>query len=165
VELILTRYPNIESIKDLGSLFSSPWKKEFIPLFNKTLSLDNIEQDMIRVEFKEPRIHFAVNCASIGCPALRAEAYVADRLDKQLDSASKLFLSDRSRNRLIGDELQISKIFDWYKSDFEMSQSLERFLMKYADSLNLDPKQQQDLVNGDIDIEFLDYNWQLNKTP
>ena len=124
VELILTEYPDIESIKDLGSLFSSPWKKDFIPLLGKTRSLDNIEQDLIRGNFKEPRIHFALNCASIGCPALRAEAYQSELLEAQLVDAIKLFLSDSSRNRVQGNELQISKIFKWYQDDFEQQQTL-----------------------------------------
>ncbi|WP_413698894.1 DUF547 domain-containing protein [Psychromonas sp. KJ10-10] len=162
VKLILTKYPDLESIKDLGSLFSSPWKKKFIPLLGKTLSLDDIEQDLIRGHFDEPRIHFAVNCASIGCPALRAEAYQSDKLDAQLEEATNLFLADASRNRINNDELQVSKIFDWYQSDFEKQQTLATFLVKYANALNLTDQQKEDVINGKIDIEFLDYNWSLN---
>ncbi len=94
VELILTAWPDVKSIKDLGSWFRSPWKKSFIPLLSETRSLDNIEQGLIRAKgvYDEPRIHFAVNCASIGCPALRAEAYTAARLDAQLADATRLFL-------------------------------------------------------------------------
>lgn len=167
VEFILTDYKNIESIKDLGSFLSSPWKKEFIPLLGETRSLDNIEQVLIREQFKEPRIHFALNCASIGCPALRAEAYIASNLQQQLESATNLFLSDQSRNRLEDDELQISKIFSWYEEDFELEngqeQSLEQFLIKYSKALNLNEKQQQDLLSGEIDIEYLPYDWSLNR--
>lgn len=162
VELILTKYPDLDSIKDLGSIFSSPWKKEFIPLLGKTLSLDDIEQDLIRGHFDEPRIHFAVNCASIGCPALRAEAYLSDKLDVQLEEATNLFLADSSRNRLKGNELQVSKIFDWYQSDFEKQQTLATFLVNYANALNLSEEQQQQVIDGKIEIEFLDYNWSLN---
>tara|TARA_R110001583_G_scaffold22377_7_gene84021 strand:- start:21806 stop:22609 length:804 start_codon:yes stop_codon:yes gene_type:complete len=165
VELILTKYPDLDSIKDLGSIFSSPWKKSFIPLLDKTLSLDDIEQDLIRGHFNEPRIHFAVNCASIGCPALRAEAYQSDTLEIQLEEAANLFLSDKSRNRLKGDELQISKIFDWYKADFEKQGTLAAFLVKYADTLNLNESQQQAVLSGDIEIEYLDYDWSLNDIP
>jgi len=77
IELILTEYPDLKSIKDLGTLFKSPWDKEFIPLLGKTISLNDIEHGLIRGSdrYNEPRIHFAVNCASIGCPALRNEAY------------------------------------------------------------------------------------------
>ncbi|MFT6927835.1 MAG: hypothetical protein ACJAZP_003480 [Psychromonas sp.] len=163
VELILTEYPNLESIKDLGSLFSSPWKKDFIPLLGKTRSLDNIEQDLIRGNFKEPRIHFALNCASIGCPALRGEAYQSDLLEAQLSDAINLFLSDSSRNRLQGNELQISKIFKWYQNDFEQQQTLAQFLVKHGKALKLAEQQQQALLREDIDIEYLDYNWSLNR--
>ncbi|MGL6111795.1 MAG: DUF547 domain-containing protein, partial [Rubrivivax sp.] len=77
VELVLTRYPKLASIKDLGSLLSSPWKPKWVPLFGEKLSLDDIEHEMLRKRgrFDDPRVHFAVNCASIGCPALREEAF------------------------------------------------------------------------------------------
>ncbi|WP_245832136.1 DUF547 domain-containing protein [Solemya velesiana gill symbiont] len=101
VELLLTRYPDLESIKELGSLFSSPWKKRFLTLLGKKRSLDDIEHRMIREPgvFDEPRIHVAVVCASIGCPALHDEAFTAEQLDKQLEDSLVRFLSDRSRNR------------------------------------------------------------------
>ena len=83
VELILTRYPNLKSIKDLGSLVQNPWRKKFFQLPGQLTSLDGIKQDMPRQRgvYDDPRIHCAVNCASIGCPMLREEAYVADRID------------------------------------------------------------------------------------
>ena len=83
VEFILTKYPDLDSIKDLGSFFNSPWDKEFIPLLGKTVSLNDIEHGLIRGSdrYNDPRIHFAVNCASIGCPALREEAYTGDKLN------------------------------------------------------------------------------------
>ena len=121
VELILTEYPDISSIRDLGSLFRSPWSRRFVSLFGEMVSLDHIEHELIRGPdgFQEPRIHFAVNCASVGCPALRQEAYVGDRLESQLEDATGRFLADRSRNRLDGDVLRVSEIFDWYEEDFE----------------------------------------------
>ena len=167
VELILTAYPEIKSIKDLGSLFSSPWKKEIVSLFGKKISLDDLEHGLIRGErYQDPRIHFAVNCASIGCPALRAEAYQADKLNVQLEEQTRLFLSDRSRNRFAGEQLEISSIFKWYRTDFEKGwlgyQSLEQFLSEYADALDLTSQQVADLKKGELDIEFLDYDWRLN---
>lgn len=169
VELILTEYPDVESIRDLGSLFRSPWKKKFIPFMGETISLDNIEHGLIREpgKYNDPRIHFAVNCASIGCPALRAEAYSGDQLNLQLEDATENFLQDRERNRLVGDELQVSSIFKWYREDFEKGwlgfDSLLAFFAEYSDNLGLKEKQKVDLVSGKIDIGFLDYNWQLNK--
>ena len=87
VELILTRYPKLDSIRDLGSLLTKPWSIKNVPLLGTLLTLDNIEHDNLRTKgrFDDPRVHFAVNCASIGCPMLREEAFVADRLDAQLD--------------------------------------------------------------------------------
>ncbi|MDT8309942.1 MAG: DUF547 domain-containing protein [Methylophaga sp.] len=170
IELILTQYPDVNSIKDLGSFLSSPWKRDFIPLFGRDVSLDHIEHDLIRGSglYNEPRIHFTVNCASIGCPALRNEAYTAELLDAQLAQQTQLFLQDRSRNRLDGNRLQVSAIFKWYREDFEQgwrnTDSLAAFLALYADALVLDATQQKKLRQGEIAIDFLDYDWQLNDT-
>jgi len=83
VELVLTRYPNIQSVWDFGKVFGNPFKKRFFRLFGRDYSLDMIEHETIRAKgmYDEPRIHFAVNCASVGCPMLREEAYVGERLD------------------------------------------------------------------------------------
>ncbi|MDT8385604.1 MAG: DUF547 domain-containing protein [Gammaproteobacteria bacterium] len=170
VELILSGYPNIESIKDLGSFFQSPWKKAFIPLLGETRSLDDIEHGLIRGSgrYNDPRIHFAVNCASIGCPALRPDAYLAEKLDQQLDEATRLFLSDRTRNRRENDTLYVSSIFKWYRADFEHgwrgAESLEQFLSLYSNPLSLDGTAQRLLLSGSMDVEFLAYNWRLNRT-
>ena len=124
VALILTKYPAITSIKDLGSLFSSPWKPKRIALLGSKVSLDDIEHGMLRERgrFDDPRVHFAVNCASIGCPPLREEAFVAERLDTQLDEQTSRFMSDRTRNRFAAASarLEVSKIFDWYGEDFKL---------------------------------------------
>lgn len=168
VELILSRYPHLTTIKDIGNWFNSPWRREFIPLLGETRSLDDIEHGLIRGSgrYREPRIHFAVNCASIGCPALLAEAYEGELLEQQLERATRLFLMDRSRNRLSDGELQISKIFDWYQEDFETgwrdTGSLEGFLEHYGEALSLTESQRQQLREGALDIEFLDYDWGLN---
>ena len=168
VELILTAWPELESIRDLGSLLRSPWKKTFIPLLGETVSLDDIEHGIIREpgRFDEPRIHFAVNCASIGCPALRREAYRAERLEKQLEEQTRQFLGDRSRNRLRGDTLEVSSLFKWYRGDFESgwrgATSLRDFLALYAAALGLTEKEVAALRDGDLDIEHLDYDWRLN---
>ncbi len=171
VELILTAYPDLESIKELGGFFQSPWEKAFISLFNKKVTLDHIEHDLIRgsQKFNEPRIHFAVNCASIGCPALRNEAYTAENLDRQLEQQTSLFLSDQSRNYLDDNTLYVSPIFKWYRNDFETGwrsvNSLREFLALYADSLGLNEQQTTLLKTGGIKIRFLDYDWSLNNTP
>jgi len=164
VELVLTAWPQLDSIKDLGSLFSSPWKKDFIPLFGKTRSLDDIEHGMIRAKgaFDEPRIHFAVNCASIGCPALRPDAYVGTKLDSQLADATRAFLSDRTRNRKRDGRLEVSSIFKWYGGDFERLGGLRAFLASQGDALGLTDAERQGLRDGSLPIVFLDYDWRLN---
>ena len=168
VELILSGYPEVKSIKDLGSLLRSPWKKRFVPLLGETRSLDDIEHGLIRGSgrYAEPRIHFAVNCASIGCPALRPEAYAGERLDAQLEQATNSFLEDRTRNRLEGHTLKVSSIFKWYKGDFEKgwrgSDTLAGFLAHYRQALGLDENTAGRLREGKIAIEFLDYDWRLN---
>lgn len=121
VQLILTGYPGLASIKDLGSWTQSPWKKRFVPLLGAMRTLDEIEHDMIRGSgrYNDPRVHFALNCASLGCPALRNEAYLAERLEAQLEDAATAFLADRQHNRLEGGRVQASSIFKWYRADFE----------------------------------------------
>lgn len=169
IELILTEWPDIDSIRDIGSFWRSPWKREFIRLLGEDVSLDQIEHEWIRGwdRYREPRIHFAVNCASIGCPALRSEAYTGEQLNAQLEQQTALFLSDRSRNRLETPEtLLLSEIFDWYREDFEDGnmgyQRLEDFLLNYADALNLSETAVQRLTAGEMEIDFLDYDWRLN---
>lgn len=168
VELILSAYPDVTSIKGLGSLLQSPWKKRFIPLLGETRSLDDIEHGLIRGSdrYHDPRIHFAVNCASIGCPALRPEAYLPERLELQLEDAATLFLSDRSRNRLEDGNLKVSSIFKWYREDFEKgwrgATQLSRFFLLYQQSLGLDGNTQSRLASGEMAIEFQDYDWRLN---
>lgn len=171
VALVASEYPDIDSIKDIGGLFRSPWKREFIPLFGTRVSLDNIEHDMIRGwdRFQEPRIHFAVNCAAIGCPALRGEAYQGNILEQQLDQGTRAFLSDRSRNYVDGNRLWVSSIFDWYEEDFERGwggvDSLEQFLSRYPDELGMDAEQVQRLLAGELRIRNLRYDWDLNAIP
>ena len=168
VELILSAYPDIKSIKDLGSFFSSPWSKKFIPLLGETRSLDNIEHELIRGDNKygDPRIHFAVNCASIGCPALREEAYTAEKLEQQLEQQTVRFLSDKTRNRFNKAEMELSSIFKWYQEDFSLgfraSDSLSAFILLYAESLGLMPEQQALLKAKKMDVDYLPYDWQLN---
>jgi len=170
VDLIVEKYPNLDSIKDLGSIFRSPWSKAVYPLLGELRSLDNIEHDMLRgaADFNEPRIHFAVNCASIGCPALRPEAFVAVDLAAQLEDQTLRFLKDRSRNRFEREagELHVSQIFDWYRDDFEQgflgAADLQSFLARYALSIGLTSAERQALLDGDIDIEFTEYDWALN---
>jgi len=172
VELILTAYPNLASIRDLGSVLRSPWKLRFIPLFGGERTLDEVEHHMIRgadggyAGYDEPRIHFAVNCASIGCPALLPEAFNGAELERQLDVATRAFLSDHTRNRWASDAMEISSIFRWYRDDFERgwggAHSLGGFLKLYADELGVPAAERTVLANEEIPIKFLKYDWSLN---
>jgi len=170
VELILTKYPKLKSIKDLGSFARSPWKKPFASLFGRKVSLDHIEHTLIRGSgrYNEPRIHFAVNCAAIGCPALRNRAFRGRTLSVQLNAATKAFLKDRSRNRLKNDTLEVSNIFKWYRGDFGKgwrgARNLNQFLAIYANALGMTKGQQARLRSGKINIRFLSYDWRLNRT-
>jgi hypothetical protein len=173
VELILTRWPRLESIKDLGSLFQSPWKPKWVPLLGGKVSLDDIEHEMLRQRgrFDDPRVHFAVNCASIGCPALREEAFVAERLDAQLDEQATRFMSDRTRNRYNAQRgrLEVSKIFDWFGEDFRLGHrgigSLPAFLARYAEVLADAPADRERVRAQQVPVAFLEYDWKLNAAP
>ena len=170
IKKILIRYPDLRSIRDFGSFIGNPWKDKFFTLLGKPMSLDNIEHDTIRVPgaFDEPRVHFALNCASVGCPMLREEAYAAVKIERQLDDQERRFLSDRSRNRLDASsgELQVSSIFDWYGKDFSHGwhgyRSLPQFFAIHAELLTGDPVQRQRLRDQQAKIKFLDYDWSLN---
>ena len=147
VYLIVKNKTKIESIKDIGWLFHSPWDIDFINLFGEETNLNNIE-GRIR-KYGDPRIHFAINCASIGCPALSSKAYIESELNSQLDYSAKNFLEDKTRNRLEGHILYLSKIFKWYSEDFK---NIKSFIRKYNKS-----------ISDFTDIEYLGYDWNLNK--
>ncbi|HRF43645.1 MAG TPA: DUF547 domain-containing protein, partial [Candidatus Competibacteraceae bacterium] len=120
--------------------------------------------------FNEPRIHVAVNCASIGCPMLRNEAFVASTIETQLDDSMRRFLADRSRNRFdaANKTLLVSKIFDWYQDDFAKGYqgftSLNATFARYADVLGDTPQTKDAIRKGGLNIRYLDYDWALNAT-
>ena len=173
VELILTRYPQLDSIKDLGSLLQSPWKRKNIALLGSTMSLDGIEHETLRARgrYDDPRIHFAVNCASVGCPPLREDAFTAERLDAQLDEQAQRFLSDRTRNRwnTITKRLEVSKIFDWYGDDFRQGfrgiASPAAFFARYAEQLADAAADRERIRAQTARVSYLDYDWALNDVP
>ncbi len=176
LELILQNYP-VRSIKDIGNVFDDRWKRKFFKLFGQDSYLNKIEHDTLRKPgvFDEPRVHFAVNCASIGCPALREEAFTADKLDKQLEEQTVRFLSDRSRNRYDTKtgKLEVSMIFKWFSVDWESGykglggktpaiKTREDFFARYAKLLADAPADQQKIADGKAAISMLDYDWSLN---
>lgn len=157
IKLVLSAYPGIRSIKEIGPFWSTPWRKEFIRLEGRTLSLDDIEHGIIRQRFKDPRIHFAVNCASKSCPPLAGKPYQGETLNARLDAATRAFVNDRRNNRLEGETLYVSKIFEWYADDFEGG--VVSFFLKYGDETLI-----KALENGRdrIKVIYLDYDWSLN---
>ncbi len=166
VELILTKYPDLKSIKDLGSLLQSPWKKRFFTLLGEPRHLDWIEHEQLRPRFAEPRIHAAVNCASIGCPALRDEAFTASRLEAQLEDGMQRFMSDRTRNRVANGRLEVSAIFKWFREDFEQGhlgvKRVEDLFARYATQLSDTPEVQARLRERALPVNHLPYDWALN---
>jgi hypothetical protein len=157
VKLILGGYPGVKSIKDLGGPLSSPWKKSICRIEGKVISLDELEHKIIRARFHEPRVHFAINCASKSCPPLIAEPYQGDTLDAQLDASTRAFINNPERNRLDGSVLQVSKIFDWYRDDF--GSGTVAFVLKYAEG---DLKRRLEVNKDRVEVAYLDYDWSLN---
>ena len=155
VKLILDHYP-LESITDLHTipLVATVWKKKFFQIGGEEMSLHIIEHKILRKEFEEPRIHFAINCASISCPVLRREAYTAEKVEAQLLEQAQLFLSDESRNRITKDRVKISQIFLWFRGDFTKEGSLIDFLNKYTEVE----------IEKSAKVGYLSYDWGLNET-
>ena len=157
IKLILTGYPGVTSIKDLGSFFSGPWKKKICRINGEVISLDRIEHGILRPRFRDPRVHFAINCAARSCPPLGSDPYQGAILDQQLDKMASAFINDPSRNRLEGNTLYVSKIFDWFEEDF--NGDIVGFILKYAKG---GLKKRLESNKGDIVIKYLDYDWSLN---
>lgn len=153
LKLVIDNYP-IGSIKDVGNFFRSPWDIEFFQLFGDDASLNLIEHGMIREQFNEPRIHFAVNCASISCPPLQRVAFQAVQLDEQLEAATVNFLNDESVNRVDpnSNRLLVSKIFDWYGEDFD---DVTAFILSKMQGV--------ESSNQAFELDYLDYDWGLNQ--
>ncbi len=160
LKLVVDHYP-LKSIKEVGKLSGGPWKQSVVRLFGKSVSLDHIENNLLRPNYKDPRIHFAINCASIGCPALRNEAFQASKLNAQLDEQARAFLHDSTKNRVDSKAgvLYLSSIFDWFKGDFvSKSGSVEKFIAPYLDETN-----RKWVAKGGFKIKYTDYDWSLNK--
>ena len=171
IELILTKYPDVKSIKDLGTTFSSPWKKKFFKFLGEEQNLDWIEHQKLRPNiagggYQDPRIHVSIVCASIGCPALPPEAFTAAKLDGQLEIGMQRFVTDKTRNRYEGGKLQVSSIFKWFKEDFEKGYKgfgkIEDVFAKYAEQMGADATGVVALKAKTVSISHLDYDWSLN---
>ena len=169
VKLIIDNYPT-KSIKDIKSgipFINSVWDMKFINIEDKTYDLNNIEHDILRKEFDDPRIHFAINCASYSCPRLRNEAFFINQLETQLEDQTREFFNDKRKNDIISkDKIILSSIMKWYSTDFTnkgiiswifggsgRSENLIKFVNPYVD---VD-------ISEDAEVEFMDYRWDLNE--
>lgn len=155
ISLILQHYP-VKSIKDIGGKIykiNTAWDIRFIKIGREKYDLNNIEHKFLRRKFDDPRIHFAIVCASMSCAKLRREAYSGTQLDAQLEDQGKDFLNDRSKNNITADKAQLSKYFSWYGGDFTKNGSLVDFINKYSKTK----------ITSNTKINYLDYNWSLNE--
>lgn len=157
LQLILDHYP-VGSIKDIGPaiqipFINTPWQKKFFSIGGDRMDLDEIEHHILRKEFEDARIHFALVCASRSCAKLRREAYTGARLDEQLNDQARTFLANRNKNIITPDRVQVSKYFKWFKKDFKRRGTVIEYLNQFA------PVQ----ILPDAEIDYLEYNWNLNK--
>lgn len=158
IKLITLHYP-LKSIKDIGPgtqiiFVNTPWDKPFFSIGGKSMTLNTIEHKILRKQFTEPRIHFAINCASISCPKLLNVAYEAVSLDTQLTAQAKDFLADTDKNKVSADNPQLSSIFKWFNGDFKKTGlSKIGFINQYT------PLR----INDNANLDYLDYNWHLNE--
>ena len=157
VKLIVDNYP-VKSIQDLHPTFKIPmlntvWHKKFFKIGGEDASLDQIEHKILRKEFKEPRIHFAINCASISCPPLRNEAYTAAKLEQQLEEQAKQYINNPSHNKIQPNQIEVSKIFSWFSGDFTKNGNLIDYLNKYSKTQ----------ISPNAKVSYMDYNWDLNE--
>jgi hypothetical protein len=155
IELILEHYP-VKSIKDIaGNIYkiNTPWDIKFIRIGGEKYDLNNIEHGILRKKFDDPRIHFALVCASISCPRLRNEAFTSPKLESQLEAAGKEFLNDPAKNKISTERAYLSKYFSWYKGDFTKNASLTAFINRYSNTK----------IDRNTRISYLDYNWKLNE--
>ena len=157
IKLMLDHYPGIDSIKDTGSLWQSPWKKKIVRINGELLTLDNIEHDILRPEFRDPRVHFAINCAAKSCPPLYNIPFNGRDLDRQLDHTMRSFINDPASYRVDGHTLYVSRIFKWFGEEF--NDDPIGFFEKYAEGDLLALLKEK---SGKMRVKYLDYNWSLN---
>mgnify|MGYP003635756080 CR=1 FL=1 len=148
VKLILENYP-VKSIKDI----KKPWDKEWIKVGTKLYSLGDIEHKILR-KMNEPRIHFAINCASYSCPKLLNEAFVSSKLETQLQNATIDFINDPKRNVITSEKINISYIFKWFRGDFTENGSILNYIQSYS----------KIKIKDEAKMDFIDYDWRLNET-
>ncbi len=147
VKLIVQNYP-LESITKLHG--GKPWDVKWIEIGSNTYSLNEMENDILRPEFNDARIHFAVNCAAVSCPPLLNKAWTADNLESNFEKQAKSFINNPVFNKIQPSSIEVSKIFDWYGSDFG---NLINYLNRYSETA----------INKNATIKYKEYDWSLNE--
>lgn len=155
IRLIIRNYP-MKSIKDIAGIIpfiNTSWDIKFIHIGDNDYDLNNIEHGIIRKQFDDERIHFALVCAAISCPPLRREAYTGEKLNDQLNDQARIFFNDNTKNKISQNEAIISPILKWYSGDFEdKAENLQAYINKYS----------KVKVNPGAKITYTDYDWSLN---
>lgn len=161
LRLIADHYP-LTSIRKIGILPGAAWRIENVRFGGAVVSLDHLEHQIIRADYDEPRIHFALVCAAVSCPPLRSEPYVATKLDEQLDDQARQFLANPDKNRFEPDSntLWLSPIFEWYEADFTKHAGT---LQKYVTPFLPEPSQAALEKATGVTVTFNDYDWSLNE--
>ncbi len=173
LKLIVDHYP-VKSIKDIGSWFKGPWDQPIVQLFDTTITLNNLEHDILRKDYTEPRLHLALVCAAKGCPPLRKEAYTAETLDAQLNDQARTYLASPQGLRIDRNTrtVYVSSIFKWYGKDFisiytpgagfaelnKIERAIAAFCSRYVSDQN-----RSYLVSGGYTVKYIDYDWSLNE--
>ncbi len=152
IKLILKNYP-LKTILDIQKEGKTAWEIPFAKVGGTMYTLNQIEHEILRKKYNDSRIHVAVNCASMSCPALLNRAFTAKNIEKLLDKGIKNFINDPFRNMIHEDEVYLSQIFNWFKNDFTQQGDLITFINKYSNVK----------IKANAVIKYKEYNWQLNK--
>jgi hypothetical protein len=152
IKLIIDNYP-LGSITELNDGNQNPWDQEFILMSGKYISLNHIEHTILRTDFNDPRIHFAINCASVSCPKLMNKAFTADNLEELLEAGTTTYINNTKENSINPVKAEISQLFQWFAGDFNDAEgSVKAFINKYAKTK----------ISERTNLEYKEYNWDLN---
>ena len=152
IKIILNNYP-LKSIRDIKIDGKTAWKIPFVKVGQKRYTLDQIEHEILRKKFNDPRIHVGINCASVSCPRLWDFAFTEDNIASSLDNLMKEFINDTTRNKISKKNVALSEIFNWFSKDFIKNGTIINYLNTYA-AIKISEK---------ASIKYLTYDWSLNK--
>jgi hypothetical protein len=152
LQIVLENYP-VKSIRNIKKSGKTAWRIPFVKVGNQTYTLDDLEHEILRKKHKDPRIHVAVNCASISCPKLLNVAFTEENLDTKLENLMIGFVNDTTRNKISNEKVKISKIFSWFKEDFTEKGSIIEYLNQYSETP----------IHKNAQIRYKTYDWNLNE--